>query len=144
MASIEEQHAFLDVAKMFEWKELFRQLGVTPSLLNVQPDRRWSALHQAAFAGDKDIVCQLLERRADPWATATAANVSPLDVLGYNDPQRTTSIVEIKNLLEDAVKNNLSGLHSSHQPTQQSMVTVQNLNVSATNASSSSSWHALG
>lgn len=139
MASIEEQHAFLDVAKMFEWKELFRQLGVTPSLLNVQPNRRWSALHQAAFAGDKDIVCQLLERRADPWATATAANVRPLDVLGHNNPQRNSNIVEVKNLLEDAMKGKSSQFESGHPPIQQSTITVKNSDESATNASSSSS-----
>ena len=48
-----------------------------------QPGGRWSALHQAASAGEEDVVRELLRCRADvgsvtvcgkrPWQVATAA-----------------------------------------------------------------------
>jgi hypothetical protein len=36
-----------------------------PGLVNVQPAQRWSALHQAAAAGDKAMVKWLLAKGAD-------------------------------------------------------------------------------
>eukprot|EP01043_Picozoa_sp_COSAG02_P106771 COSAG02_NODE_42774_length_381_cov_0.939716_1_plen_81_part_10 len=41
-------HEFLNLAKHFHWDAVEEALRADPSLVNVQPSRRWSALHQAA------------------------------------------------------------------------------------------------
>jgi len=66
---IAEQHAFLDLAKEFDWAAVKRHISANPLLVNVQPcgrdgTLRWSALHQAAFSGSADAVRFLLEHKA--------------------------------------------------------------------------------
>lgn len=62
----EEQHEFLEWAKDYQWDKVKEMLVVSPSLVNVQPAGRWSALHQASDSGDVDAVASLLALRADP------------------------------------------------------------------------------
>lgn len=62
---VAQQHAFLDLAKKRDWAGLKESLSASPSLLNVQPAGRWTALHQASSAGHADAVTYLLERGAD-------------------------------------------------------------------------------
>ena len=63
---VEEEHAFLDCAKAYDWAGVERTLGTQPELVNVQPSGRWSALHQAASADDAQAVAMLLHFHADP------------------------------------------------------------------------------
>jgi len=60
---ISEQHAFLDLAKEFNWAAVKRHINANPLLVNVQPCLRWSALHQAAFGGSGDAVRFLLKQQ---------------------------------------------------------------------------------
>jgi hypothetical protein len=59
-----EQHEFLDLAKNFNWEEVGRRINAKPAIVGVQPCRRWSALHQAAFSGDAKAVQLLLDWKA--------------------------------------------------------------------------------
>jgi ankyrin repeat protein len=76
---IAEQHEFIDFAKQFEWETVKRLVNAKPSIVNVQPAMRWSALHQAAFAGSADAVCFLLRNHAATDAK-TADGKTPLEV----------------------------------------------------------------
>merc|ERR1719282_702304 len=58
------QHAFLDLAKNFQWAEVKRSLAECPKLINASPSRRWTALHQAAHIGDKEMVQYLIRMKA--------------------------------------------------------------------------------
>lgn len=60
-----QQHLFLDQAKQYNFVAVREMLEASPGLVNVQPAMRWSALHQAAEAGDEAAVSFLLERGAD-------------------------------------------------------------------------------
>jgi len=74
-----EQHAFLDAAKDNKWDEVKRLVNAKPGIVSVQPCQRWSALHQAAAAGDSDVVKFLLDKNADV-AGKTKDGQTPLDV----------------------------------------------------------------
>jgi hypothetical protein len=79
-----EQHAFLDLAKEFNWEEVKRRIIANPSIVGVQPCGRegavrWSALHQAAFSGNLDAVRLLLDHNADLHATNSEGR-TPLGV----------------------------------------------------------------
>ena len=74
-----EQHDFLTLARDYKWDEVKAAVEATPALVNVQPAQRWSALHQAAGAGDLDIVRYLLEKSASVDATDKDGQ-TPLDV----------------------------------------------------------------
>jgi len=81
---ISEQHAFLDLAKEFDWAAVKRQINTNPLLVNVQPcgrsgTLRWSALHQAAYGGSADAVRFLLEHKA-AIDVKTTDGQTPLDV----------------------------------------------------------------
>jgi len=68
-ARLELEHDFLDNAKAFNWDSIKGQLEMTPDLVNVQPAGRWTALHQAAFEGNKEIAEFLLDKGASVNAT---------------------------------------------------------------------------
>ncbi|CAJ1445849.1 unnamed protein product [Effrenium voratum] len=69
-------------------------LEATPDLINVQPSMRWTALHQAAFDGNKDIATYLLEQGADPLAQ-TRSGQTPLEV-AKNEAVRRAIAEQIK------------------------------------------------
>jgi len=58
----EMQHRFLDAAKINDFKTVREMLEETPTLINVQPGGRWSALHQAAAGGKPTAVKMLLSK----------------------------------------------------------------------------------
>ena len=63
-----KKHEFLDLAKEHDWARVREWLRAAPEFVNVQPSRRWAALHQAAEAGSDDVVRDLLRFGANPWA----------------------------------------------------------------------------
>lgn len=81
---LQEEHDFLDSARSCDWDSVRVALGRSPRLLNVQPARRWSALHQAAFNGNAEIVNFLLGLHAEVGLTdrdgQTALQVAAEDV----------------------------------------------------------------
>ena len=56
---------FLDLARAYDWMAVEAVLKNEPTLVNVQPGERWSALHQACHAGDAAMVEWLLAHGAD-------------------------------------------------------------------------------
>ena len=67
VASAEDlEHAFLDLAKDYDWAAVEQALTAQPELVDVQPRQRWSALHQAASVDDAAAVAMLLRFGADP------------------------------------------------------------------------------
>jgi hypothetical protein len=88
------EHQFLDYAKGYHWVGLAAVLKWDPDLVNAQPCGRWSALHQAACAGEKTVVEWLLYARANPGCK-NAEGMQPSDLT--TDP-------EIANLLKDAAE----------------------------------------
>ena len=84
-ATVEKrQHEFLDLAKMYDWVGLGAALAVDDSLINTQPCKRWTALHQAVRSGEKYVVEWLLSLKADTNMT-TADNKTPLDLTKRDD-----------------------------------------------------------
>eukprot|EP00927_Polykrikos_kofoidii_P067253 TRINITY_DN62765_c0_g1_i1.p1 TRINITY_DN62765_c0_g1~~TRINITY_DN62765_c0_g1_i1.p1 ORF type:complete len:326 (-),score=89.24 TRINITY_DN62765_c0_g1_i1:136-1059(-) len=77
--SLEEQHAFLDKAKEYKFKEVRKLILQNPAYVNVQPAGRWSALHQAAEWGDVSEVKWLLTHDAD-INVKTKDGKTPLEV----------------------------------------------------------------
>ncbi|CAJ1342458.1 unnamed protein product [Effrenium voratum] len=78
-----EQHAFLDQAKKYNFEKVREMVEAKPGLVNVQPAGRWSALHQAAEAGDEGTVRYLLEKGALLTVT-TSDGRTPLQVAKGN------------------------------------------------------------
>eukprot|EP00747_Dinoflagellata_sp_TGD_P185340 gnl/TRDRNA2_/TRDRNA2_41842_c0_seq2.p1 gnl/TRDRNA2_/TRDRNA2_41842_c0~~gnl/TRDRNA2_/TRDRNA2_41842_c0_seq2.p1 ORF type:complete len:288 (+),score=86.81 gnl/TRDRNA2_/TRDRNA2_41842_c0_seq2:37-864(+) len=78
-ARLELEHEFLDSAKSFQWADVKAKLESSPDLINAQPCHRWTACHQAAFEGNKDMVEFLIKKGADLNAT-TRGGQKPLDV----------------------------------------------------------------
>jgi HEAT repeat protein len=74
-----EQHKFCDYAKECDFEQVKLLIEATPGLVNVQPAQRWSALHQAAAAGDKAMVKWLLAKGADR-KSVNRDGETPLDV----------------------------------------------------------------
>eukprot|EP00927_Polykrikos_kofoidii_P060605 TRINITY_DN55543_c0_g1_i1.p1 TRINITY_DN55543_c0_g1~~TRINITY_DN55543_c0_g1_i1.p1 ORF type:complete len:693 (+),score=137.30 TRINITY_DN55543_c0_g1_i1:76-2154(+) len=62
---VAQQHLFLDKARDRDWPAVRRLIAKTPALVNVQPSKRWTALHQAAEAGEEEMVAFLLAQGAD-------------------------------------------------------------------------------
>ena len=60
------EHAFLDAAKAFDFERVRAFVLETPDLVNAQPAKRLSALHQAAAASNSGMVAWLIEHDADP------------------------------------------------------------------------------
>lgn len=61
-----QQHAFLDLAKNYNWGEVLSTLESVPLehrefLLNVRPRGRWSALNQAQESDNTEIVAEILK-----------------------------------------------------------------------------------
>ena len=84
-ATVEKrQHQFLDLAKMYDWVGLGAALAADNSLINTQPCKRWTALHQAVRSGEKYVVEWLLSLKADTNMT-TADNKTPLDLTKRDD-----------------------------------------------------------
>ena len=65
-----QQHTFLDLAKSHDWASVREALTAEPSLVNVTPGGRWSALHQAGLSGNPGAVAMLLLFGADPTTRA--------------------------------------------------------------------------
>eukprot|EP00927_Polykrikos_kofoidii_P033149 TRINITY_DN2805_c0_g1_i1.p1 TRINITY_DN2805_c0_g1~~TRINITY_DN2805_c0_g1_i1.p1 ORF type:complete len:287 (-),score=81.20 TRINITY_DN2805_c0_g1_i1:69-929(-) len=86
------EHEFLDHAKAFEWDDVKTMLGEKSDLINVQPCGRWTALHQAAFNGNKEVAELLLEKGASVNATTRQGKL----------PFEVAKTAEVKKLLEKA------------------------------------------
>ena len=69
-----QEHAFLDLAKVYDWIGLAEALKWNKKLVNVQPLGRWTALHQAARSGEKQVVEWLLGEGADPTKRTASGN----------------------------------------------------------------------
>ena len=97
------EHEFLDLAKQFDWDGVREQLRANPSLVNVGPPNRWSALHQAARAGNAQAVLDLLGHGADPFAQT---------VEGYT-PREVAEDSVVKGLLERAEARRTAGVEEA-------------------------------
>ena len=63
-------------------------VNVNSAYINVQPGGRWTALHQAAFFGNVDMVNWLLARGADK-TLVTNCGKTPLQIAyGHNGQQQ--------------------------------------------------------
>jgi uncharacterized protein YegL len=60
-----EQHAFLDIAKAYEFDKVKELIALNTGYVNATPAGRWSVLHQAAYAGDVGMIKWLLDHGAD-------------------------------------------------------------------------------
>uniref|UniRef100_A0A7S4SGE2 PARP-type domain-containing protein n=1 Tax=Alexandrium monilatum TaxID=311494 RepID=A0A7S4SGE2_9DINO len=83
MPSEQEQHAFLDAAKRFDFDRVRDFVEENPGYLNAQPAGRWSALHQAAEKGDIEMVSYLVMKGAS-LTVKTKDGKTPLDVAADN------------------------------------------------------------
>jgi ankyrin repeat protein len=101
--SMEDQHAFLEAAKVFAWDKVMEAIEKYPDIVNCQPCRRWTALHQASFGGNATMVTQLLAKRANVWATASSTNVRPIDVIGQIENCTSEQTQMVQQLLEQAM-----------------------------------------
>ena len=63
--TIAEQHAFLDVAKAFDFVKVRALVSDNIEYVNAQPSGRWTAIHQAALHGDRDTIEFLIDKGAD-------------------------------------------------------------------------------
>ncbi|CAE7836719.1 ligA [Symbiodinium sp. CCMP2592] len=77
--AVKSQHLFLDHAKNKEFDKVMKLVKENAGYVNAQPAGRWTALHQAAEAGDKKVVKFLLEHKADV-ALQTNDGQKPIDV----------------------------------------------------------------
>ena len=75
-----EATSLLDAAKRGDFATVRRILTQHPHLVNAQPGGRWSALHQAAYHGNKDAIAYLFGLGASP-ALLTKDGKTPWDVL---------------------------------------------------------------
>ena len=91
-AAAAEQHAFLDLAKEFDWDGVRAALEESPALVNVDPSGRWPALHQAALGQDPEAVEMLLGFGADPLSKNSDGET----------PRDLAENVEVRRLLEAA------------------------------------------
>jgi len=76
---LREQHAFLDVAKRYDFARVQALVLASPGLVNCQPAGRWSALHQAAHCGNVQAVRFLLDHGASTRAR-TRDGLTPLEL----------------------------------------------------------------
>ena len=79
LPSLAAQHAFADAAKAGDFRRVLELIQRDASLINVQPEGRWSALHQACYHGDLSAVKALIERGADQEAL-TNDNQTPYSI----------------------------------------------------------------
>lgn len=88
-----EQHAFLDLAKTFQFEKLWPLVTEKPALVNAQPKQRWSALHQAARSKAIEPVKFLLHFGASLDAKTTDGK-TPLDILD-SEARNNAELVEL-------------------------------------------------
>jgi hypothetical protein len=90
------QHTFLDLAKSHDWAGAREALTAEPSLVNVTPGGRWSALHQAGLSGNPGAVAMLLLFGADPTARANDGGTlkTAREVAASNEVQLLLSAAE--------------------------------------------------
>eukprot|EP00930_Biecheleria_cincta_P025177 TRINITY_DN17955_c0_g1_i1.p1 TRINITY_DN17955_c0_g1~~TRINITY_DN17955_c0_g1_i1.p1 ORF type:complete len:691 (-),score=123.63 TRINITY_DN17955_c0_g1_i1:91-2136(-) len=69
-------HRLLDAAKARQWSKVTDFLRSQPCLVNAQPAKRWSVLHQAAQAGAAEVVRRLLKFRADATAKTSSGQTA--------------------------------------------------------------------
>ncbi|CAK0789753.1 unnamed protein product, partial [Prorocentrum cordatum] len=74
-----DQHAFLDLAKDYNWDAVKRMVNEKPLIVSAHPAQRWSALHQAAASGDEGVVRFLLDKGASVDVTNKEGQ-TPADV----------------------------------------------------------------
>ena len=91
--SVIEQHAFLDLAKNYNWAGVKQAIVDNPTLVNVQPGGRWSALHQAARSGSTEAVEMLLASGANPLAKNSDSK-TPREVASQVDILQVLAIAE--------------------------------------------------
>lgn len=77
--TVAQQHQFLNKAKDYDFEAVRALVGDNPGYVNCQPSGRWSALHQAAEAGNVETVQFLLDHGADA-SVLTSDGQTPLDV----------------------------------------------------------------
>ena len=106
-ATLAEQHAFLNFAKDFKFREVLDLAKRTPVLVNCQPGNRWSAVMQAAFSGDSIAVNALFAAKADLNATANGKSV--FDVIGESDAPMKEDMQKLITALLDGVDSSSSG-----------------------------------
>jgi len=63
------QHKFLDYAKVYDWTNVKLEVEKSPGVVNAAPLGRWSALHQAAAQGNKEMVEWLISHGASTTLT---------------------------------------------------------------------------
>ena len=97
------EHEFLDLARKFDWDRVREQLRANPSLVNVGPPGRWSALHQAARAGNAQAVLDLLGHGADPFAETVEGDT----------PRALAVDSVVKGLLERAEARRTAGVEEA-------------------------------
>ncbi len=68
---------------MYDWVGVAAELERHPSLINVHPCGRWTALHQAARSGESAVVEWLLHIRADTLMQNSRGE-TPLDVTHHS------------------------------------------------------------
>ena len=104
----------LTEAKNKQWMDVRTMLEADPTLINVQPALRWTALHQAAFLGRPDMVVYLLEKRADVQAL-TQCRQTPLDVACVPDSAHNPMVEKLlKSVQEGKSPSDALKLHTSH------------------------------
>lgn len=77
--TVTQQHQFLDKAKDYDFEAVCALVTQNSGYVNCQPAGRWSALHQAAEAGNAETVEFLLNHGADV-AVKTSDGKTPLDI----------------------------------------------------------------
>jgi ankyrin repeat protein len=66
---LKTQHLFIDHAKYEGWDKVMAMVELNPNIINVQPSGRASALYQAVYANNLEMVKYLLNAGADKNAT---------------------------------------------------------------------------
>jgi len=77
--TLAEQHAFLDLAKSYQFAKVIELVEKNIAYVNAQPSGRWTAIHQACHQGDSSTVQFLLDKGADIKVT-TRDGQTPKDV----------------------------------------------------------------
>ena len=80
--SVAQAHAFLDAAKMHDAHAVLAALQEYPTLLNMQPGGRWSALMQFASVGDITTALELIKLGANAEAHAGGVTVRSVSAGG--------------------------------------------------------------
>ncbi|CAK0839336.1 unnamed protein product, partial [Prorocentrum cordatum] len=79
--ALEAAHALIDLARDASWSELFAALDKRRELVDVRPSvREYNVLHQAAYHGDVDALCALIDRYGADPAARTKSGLSAEEV----------------------------------------------------------------